>query len=83
LRGGPVAGRFFSSSGSLGLCQENERLFLFGMLLLMEETRLPEPPTRNVVCLWDLMRSTLYRNKTESKYDCTKDNTLNDTVWIL
>jgi len=68
LWGGPVAGRFLSSPGCLGFCQENELLLLFDMLLLIEETWL----TCDVVCLWDLMRSTLYRSKTESKYDCTK-----------
>lgn len=48
------------------------------MLLLIEETWLPEPLTCGVVCLWDLMRSV----EAKPKYECTKDNTLHNTVWI-
>lgn len=45
----PVVGCFFSPSGCLGLCQENELLPLFDMLLLID--LLPEPFTCGVVCL--------------------------------
>lgn len=63
----PVVGCFFSPSGCLGLCQENELLLLFDMLLLIDETWSLEPFTCGVICLWDLMRSAKYGSKARHK----------------
>lgn len=40
------------------------------MLLFIDETWLPEPLTCGVICLWELMRSTLYKSKKIITHRC-------------